>query len=233
MVVNSIEIKNLGDSGILISLKKGFGNNPLKDINYLDQLISNQNLEEINDIVPCISTLGILYNPYKINYEELVSKLKEIIDKKLISNPISSIKKWKIPICYDQEFGLDIDEISNKLKLSIKNLINYHKQSVYQVDMIGFLPGFLYLGNLNNSLYLKRKETPRVSVPEGSIGIAGNQTGIYNLNSPGGWNIIGRTPLKLFSKYKNPPIEIKRGDNVVFYEIKKDEFEKIKSDLTK
>ena len=81
MVVNSIEIKNLGDSGILISLKKGFGNNPLKDINYLDQLISNQNLEEINDIVPCISTLGILYNPYKINYEELVSKLKEIIDR--------------------------------------------------------------------------------------------------------------------------------------------------------
>jgi len=90
--------------------------------------------------------------------------------------------------------------------------------------LVGFLPGFLYLGNLDKSLYLPRKKNPRTHIQEGSIGIAGNQTGIYNIESPGGWNIIGRTPLKLFDKLKDPPIKIKQGDKIIFKEITREEF---------
>ena len=90
--------------------------------------------------------------------------------------------------------------------------------------MLGFLPGFLYLGDLDKSLHLPRKKNPRISIPEGSVGIAGNQTGIYNIESPGGWNIIGRTPLKLFDKSKNPPINIVQGDKIIFQEITKEDF---------
>ena len=143
---------------------------------------------------------------------------------KSISRPRKTLKTWKIPICYDEEFAIDLNEVSDKCKLD-KNLVKKrHKEVIYDVDFIGFLPGFLYLRNLDKSLYFPRKKNPRTHIPKGSVGIAGNQTGIYNTESPGGWNIIGRTPMRLFDKLKDPPIKIKQGDKIIFKEISRKEF---------
>ena len=116
------------------------------------------------------------------------------------------------------------NEISKNCKLDIAQIKKKQCSVTYEVDLVGFLPGFLYLGNLVKSLYTQRRDNPRTNIPKGSVGIAGNQTGIYNIESPGGWNIIGRTPIKLFDKLNNPPIYIKQGDKIIFEEITKEKF---------
>jgi inhibitor of KinA len=134
---------------------------------------------------------------------------------------------WTIPICYDKEFALDIDKISKSTDLSKSSIIKIHLNQIYRVNMIGFIPGFVYMKNLNDQLKISRKKNPRLTVPEGSIGIADNMCGIYNIQSPGGWNILGRTPLSFFSIYNSPPIKIKPEDEIQFKKINKKEFFKI------
>ncbi len=212
-----IEIVPSGDSIIIIKELNNLKSSTLT--NYIEKL----NLTEIEDVISLKNSVGIIFNPHKITSSEFIKNIKKLISNKNLTNN-KSLKTWKIPICYDKSFAIDLDEISSKCKLDIDQVKKIHKESTYQVDMVGFLPGFLYLGNLDKSLHLPRKKNPRTHIPEGSIGIAGNQTGIYNIESPGGWNIIGRTPLRLFDKLKEPPIKIKQGDKIIFEEITKEEF---------
>jgi len=212
-----IEIVPSGDSIIIIKELNNLKSSTLT--NYIEKL----NLTEIEDVISLKNSVGIIFNPHKITSSEFIKNIKKLISNKNLTNN-KSLKTWKIPICYDKGFAIDLDEISSKCKLDIDQVKKIHKESTYQVDMVGFLPGFLYLGNLDKSLHLPRKKNPRTHIPEGSIGIAGNQTGIYNIESPGGWNIIGRTPLRLFDKLKEPPIKIKQGDKIIFEEITKEEF---------
>jgi len=212
-----IEIVPSGDSIIIIKELNNLKSSTLT--NYIEKL----NLTEIEDVISLKNSVGIIFNPHKITSSEFIKNIKKLISNKNLTNN-KSLKTWKIPICYDKGFAIDLDEISSKCKLDIDQVKKIHKESTYQVDMVGFLPGFLYLGNLDKSLHLQRKKNPRTHIPEGSIGIAGNQTGIYNIESPGGWNIIGRTPLRLFDKLKEPPIKIKQGDKIIFEEITKEEF---------
>lgn len=207
-----------GDSIVIIKdLNKSLKSSILT--NYIEKL----NLNEIEDIISLKNSVGIIFNPHKISSNKFRKKIKSLIlNKKLTNN--KSLKTWKIPICYDKEFAIDLNEISNKCKLDKNLVIKRHKEVIYDVDFIGFLPGFLYLGNLDKSLYVPRKKNPMTHIPKGSIGIAGNQTGIYNIESPGGWNIIGKTPMRLFDKLKDPPIKIEQGDKIIFKEISRQEF---------
>tara|TARA_B100001996_G_scaffold360144_1_gene325946 strand:+ start:51 stop:701 length:651 start_codon:yes stop_codon:yes gene_type:complete len=212
-----IKIVPSGDSIIIIKDLNNLKSSALT--NYLLKL----NLNEIEDVISLKNSVGIIYNPYKITSSEFIKNITSLIlNKNFINN--RNLKTWKIPICYDKEFAIDLNEISSKCKLDVNQVKKKHSNLTYEVDLIGFLPGFLYLGNLDKSLYLPRKKNPRNHIPEGSIGIAGNQTGIYNIESPGGWNIIGRTPLRLFDKLKDPPIKIKQGDKIIFKEITREEF---------
>mgnify|MGYP001184521527 FL=1 len=212
-----IKIVPSGDSIIIIKDLNNLKSSALT--NYLLKL----NLNEIEDVISLKNSVGIIYNPYKITSSEFIKNITSLIlNKNFINN--RNLKTWKIPICYDKEFAIDLNEISSKCKLDVNQVKKKHSNLTYEVDLIGFLPGFLYLGNLDKSLYLPRKKNPRNHIPEGSIGIAGNQTGIYNIESPGGWNIIGRTPVRLFDKLKNPPIKIKQGDKIIFKEITREEF---------
>ena len=212
-----IEIIPSGDS-ILI----------LKDLkNLQSSIISKEieklNLSEIEDVISLKNSIGIIFNPYRIKSDRIIKKIQGLIkDIKIEQN--HNFKTWTIPICYDEEFAIDIKEISEHTKQDFEEIKQKHLNKSYDVQIIGFLPGFLYLGDIDKSLNIPRKNTPRVSIPEGSVGIAGNQTGIYNINSPGGWNIIGKIPLKLFDKSKIPPIDIQQGDKIKFHEIKKDDF---------
>ena len=212
-----IKIVPSGDSIIIINNLNNLKSSTLSD--YLEKL----ELNEIEDIISLKSSVGILFNPHKISSSDFIKKTKNLLSNKNFNNN-KKIKTWEIPICYDKDFAIDLNEISTKCKIDVDQVIKKHNNKTYEVDIVGFLPGFLYLGKLDDSLHLPRKKNPRTHIPEGSIGIAGNQTGIYNIESPGGWNIIGRTPLKLFDRLKNPPIKIKQGDKIIFKEISKEEF---------
>ena len=212
-----IKIVPSGDSIIIINNLNNLKSSTLTD--YLEKL----DLNEIEDIISLKSSVGILFNPHKISSSDFIKKTKNLLTNKNLNNS-NKIKTWEIPICYDKDFAIDLNEISTKCKIDVDQVIKNHNNKTYEVDIVGFLPGFLYLGKLDDSLHLPRKNNPRTHIPEGSIGIAGNQTGIYNIESPGGWNIIGRTPLRLFDKLKNPPIKIKQGDKIIFKEITKEEF---------
>jgi inhibitor of KinA len=133
-----------------------------------------------------------------------------------------------IPVCYEKEFAHDLEWIAIQNNISLEEIISLHTAASYHVYMLGFLPGFAYMGLVNDKISVPRKQKP-VTVEAGSVGIAGKQTGIYPLSSPGGWQIVGRTPMKLFDKEKESPTLIKSGDSVQFYSITKDEFEDIKS----
>ena len=223
-MIGSLNITPSGDSILIIN-----SDNPItqEKLSSIVDKIKSSNIPEIEDIIILKDHIGLIYNPYTTSYNELKSKVNSSIDKNSIR--ISNKKKriWKIPICYHTDLASDINEVSKKLNLDTKEFIRIHNKSTYIVDMIGFLPGFLYLGGLNNLISLPRKKTPRKIIPKGSIGIANNQTGIYNIESPGGWNIIGRTPHELFDKNSDPPIKIQQGDTINFYEIDINEFYKI------
>tara|TARA_B000000475_G_scaffold18057_1_gene14818 strand:- start:1408 stop:2058 length:651 start_codon:yes stop_codon:yes gene_type:complete len=212
-----IEIIPSGDSIIILKDLKNLQSS------IISKEIEKLNLSEIEDVISLKNSIGIIFNPYRIKSDRIIKKIQGLIkDIKIEQN--HNFKTWTIPICYDEEFAIDIKEISEHTKQDFEEIKQKHLNKSYDVQIIGFLPGFLYLGDIDKSLNIPRKNTPRVSIPEGSVGIAGNQTGIYNINSPGGWNIIGKIPLKLFDKSKIPPIDIQQGDKIKFHEIKKDDF---------
>ena len=211
-----IEIIPSGDSIIILKDLKNLQSS------IISKEIEKLNLSEIEDIISLKNSIGIIFNPYKIKSDRIIKKIQGLIkDNKIEQN--HNFKTWTIPICYDEEFAIDIKEISEHTKQDFEEIKQKHLNKSYDVQIIGFLPGFLYLGDIDKSLNVPRKNTPRTSIPEGSVAIAGNQTGIYNINSPGGWSIIGKTPLKLFDKSKIPPIDINQGDKIIFHEIKKED----------
>ena len=161
----------------------------------------------IKDIYPTYNSLVINYDNLTIDYQALKKKIEsllfEIIDN--YDKNVSNDKVLEIPVKYGGEFGPDLKIMSKKLNISEESIINIHSSAIYRIYMIGFMPGFPYLGGLDERISFPRLSTPRIKVPAGSVGIAGKQTGIYPFESPGGWNIIGRTELSLFDVDANPP----------------------------
>ncbi len=183
----------------------------------------------IKDIVPGYSSLAVYYDALLLTVEHGGSPFQTIstIIKKALQKTdaiFSEKRQLRVPVCYSLAFGPELKIISRQTGLSNDDIIQLHTSGTYRVYMIGFLPGFAYMGEVDERIAMPRLLQPRTSVPEGSVGIAGKQTGIYPLASPGGWNIIGRTPLKLFDKDKEAPTFFNPGDEVTFYSITEDEF---------
>jgi inhibitor of KinA len=188
--------------------------------------------EGVIEAVPAYSSLTIYYDVFQLSksipsdktvFEWISGELEE-----RLLQPIEPGDKApafiEIPVCYDNEFAPDIEELAKKRGLSVEEVIHIHCSKPYRVYMLGFLPGFSYMGEVDERISIPRKAQPK-PVAAGSIGIAGRQTGIYPLASPGGWQIIGRTPLKLFDAKKEEPALLKAGDTVQFISISKNEFE--------
>ncbi len=138
---------------------------------------------------------------------------------------------WNIPVCYEKSFALDIDLISKQNKISNKEIIKRHIDTIYSVYLIGFLPGFLYLGSVDEKIQIPRKKQPRLRVPRGAVAIADEQTGVYPQESPGGWNILGNTPISLFNKLKVEPCFAKPGDRIKFFQISEDQYKLIEKEV--
>ena len=216
-----------GDKAIVLE----FGNEINKELNLLVRkmyyYISKKNIGGIEEIVPTSRSLTIYYNPQKVKFADLVQQLKELEDSVTeIALPIAYITE--IPVLYGGEYGPDLEFVAQHNKLSSKEVINIHTKKEYFIYMLGFLPGFVYLGGMSDKIATPRLEKPRIKVPEGSVGIAAKQTGIYPIESPGGWQIIGRTPVKLYDPKKESPFLLKSGDYVKFYPINQKKFEEIK-----
>ena len=170
-------------------------------------------------------SIAVKYNSLDISYIDVIriiqSQLKEFTYQE------ESVQKYllSIPVCYSGEFGLDIEEVGAKHTLSNQEIADLHSGVTYKVKMIGFTPGFAYLGDLPNKLVMPRLSTPRINLLPGSVGISGNRTGVYTLGGPGGWRIIGRTPLKLFDPDKKNPFGIVAGMQIKFKSITRHQFE--------
>jgi len=190
------------------------------------------------DVIPAYSTLTIVYDVGIIrkHYPSAFAWVRNEIERVLRECQESETlpkRKLLIPVCYDPAFGFDLKSLTKTNKLSVDQIIELHTQQTYRVYMLGFLPGFAYMGIVNEKLAAPRLATPRKQVPAGSVGIAGNQTGIYPLDSPGGWNIIGRTPLQLFNPEvwvhtnheRKDAVLFQPGDEVKFYSISKQAFD--------
>ncbi len=182
------------------------------------------------DLIPAYTTLTILYDAPSIRRHHLsafdwVRKALEVALDECDDSISLTGRSLQVPVCYDSEFAPDMKQMVVKKKLSPEKIIELHTSTMYRVFMLGFLPGFAYMGIVSDELAVPRLKVPRNHVPAGSVGIAGNQTGIYPLESPGGWNIIGRTPLLLFDATQEQPALLQPGDEVKFVSITKEEFE--------
>lgn len=181
----------------------------------------------IVETVPGYYTVTVfLKKRYFLNLEELVEQWSHY-QIALFKEHQSITRNLKIPICYDEEFALDMERVMEYTNLSYKEIISLHTSKSYAVHLVGFLPGFPYLGELDQRLHVPRLEKPRKLVNASSVGIGGYQTGIYPIDSPGGWNIIGKTPNALFNVRNDKPTLFQVGDLVTFFEIPKQEYYKI------
>lgn len=215
-----------GDKAIVLE----FGNEISRELNLLVRkmyyCISKENIEGIEEVVPAYRSLIIYYNPQKVKYADIVQQLKEL-EKSVTEITLPTAHITEIPVLYGGEYGPDLEFVAQFNKLSAKKVIKIHTEKEYFIYMLGFSPGFPYLGGMSDKIATPRLEKPRLKVSEGSVGIAGKQTGIYPIESPGGWQIIGRTPVKLFDPQKEPPFLLKSGDYIKFYPIDQEQFKEI------
>jgi KipI family sensor histidine kinase inhibitor len=225
------KLSNIGDSGIICDfgeeVNEKVNNEVIKLFRFIKQKSLDGTIQGIRDYTPSYNKLIISFDLKVTNFKSVFSFLNSIDFTKLEDSRKS--KNWEIPICYD--FSLDLENISKLLKISKNEIIKTHLETNFFVYMIGFIPGHPFMGDLNKRLFLNRLKTPRVKVPAGSVGIVEKFCNIYPYESPGGWNIIGRTPLRLFDKNNNDhPSLLSPGDSVKFKSISKEEFEKIENE---
>lgn len=216
MIKYKLEYIPYGSSAILVKWPQSINKNILKDIQGYQTSIENNLNELVVDFIPTYASLTIVYK--SINFNELCAKLKAIYEGGFEEIEIENTL-WQLPVCYDQTLGFDLESYCQEVGLSIKQVIQIHTETIYTIYFTGFLPGFLYLGSLDERLFLKRKAKPLLKVPGGAVGIGGQQTGIYPQESPGGWHIIGNCPVSLFNVERNPPSIFKHGDKIQFYSI--------------
>lgn len=218
-----------GDNGIIIEFGKEISPEINGRIRSFQSLLMAEveSLPEIIEQIPAYTTLLILYNPLICSYNSLEDKLKSLM-LKLREGEIPEARVLHIPVIYGREYGPDLSNVAEHNKLTTEEVIEIHSGNDYLIYMIGFTPGFPYLGGMSEKIATPRLKVPRQRIPTGSVGIAGNQTGIYPIESPGGWQLIGSTPLKLFDLDRQPASLLRAGDYIRFEAIDEGRYNEIK-----
>ena len=232
-----VQIEPLGDAAVI--LRVGSARATPSDL--LPRLLATKRqlhgaaIAGVQEVTTGYSTVAVFYDPAMVHQDAADSDsafdaLRKQIADVLAGNPRRNARvkararRVEIPVCYATEFAVDLDEVAVHSRLSADEVVQRHSSAEYQVQCVGFTPGFPYLEGLPQELATPRRATPRIQVPAGSVAIGGSQTGIYPLASPGGWSVIGRTPLKLFAATAEPPALLAAGDRVRFRSISIDEF---------
>lgn len=213
-----------GDSGLLVEFGDSIDLETNRKITALAEAITKAAMHEVEELVPTYRSLLIRYDPMETSYETLVFHVKDLERTLRDTGSETKGRRLMVPVVYGGEHGPDLSYVARNHKLSEDQVVQIHSATEYRVYMIGFVAGFPYLGEVADEIATPRLETPRLKVPAGSVGIAEKQTGIYPCEAPGGWRIIGRTPLRLFNPFEEPPTPLKAGDTVKFKPISEKEF---------
>lgn len=226
-----IKISQISETSALVEFGEGINENINKKVRTFCVYLDEHPFKGMIEYVPAFASVAISYNPLEMNSESPYELVKFILEDILDKVDFSSADKEnivEIPVCYGKEFGPDIEYVAEINNLTVDEVIKIHSEGKYLVYMIGFAPGFPYLGGMSKKIATPRRESPRTVIPAGSVGIAGMQTGVYSIETPGGWQLIGRTPIKMFDLDGNPKSLLKPGDIAKFYPISYEEYLKLK-----
>ena len=225
-----MQIESLGDSALIVHVVDDFARDPEAALNAVLSALRSLAAAAIPGVVelaPAYSTVGVFFDPARIeSFDTFRATIEGILDapsnrhKDKIETPL-----LEIPVCYDGEFAPDLGDVASAAGLTAAEVIRRHSSAGYRVNCVGFIAGFPFMSGLPPELTTPRRATPRKEVPAGSVGIGGAQTGVYPRISPGGWNLIGRTPLRLFDIERNPPALLQAGNRVRFRQISREEFD--------
>ena len=230
-----MQITPLGDSALIVRVCESSAEpdeQSLRTVLEVVHKIKGAPIPGILELTPAYTTIGIFFDPLRVAaaapasiFDSLAGQIRKAISHAKKSRARTASRVVEIPVCYDPEFALDLDEVAQMTGLSAKEIVDLHRSATYRVNCLGFTPGFPFLSGLSAKLVVPRRSTPRKEIPIGSVAIAGKQTGVYPVKSPGGWNILGRSPLRFFDAAKNPPALLSAGDRVRFRSITRSEFE--------
>jgi KipI family sensor histidine kinase inhibitor len=218
--------RTAGDRGLLVEYGDIIDPDVNNKVRSMAMVMEQDSPEGVTEVIPTYRSLLIVYDPASTNPVKLQKTLKALesrLDEIKIPPPVTV----EIPVCYGGEFGPDIEVVAESHNLTVEQVIELHCRPEYLIYMVGFTPGFPFLGGLSEKLHTPRLETPRTFVPEGSVGVANNQTGIYPVASPGGWRLLGRTPVKLFAPGRRNPFLYQAGDRIKFNPISAEEYARI------
>jgi KipI family sensor histidine kinase inhibitor len=219
-----------GDSAVNIEFGNSISEEINKKIRAMASAIEINEVHGIMELVPTYRSLMIHYDPLSVDFYELVNTLKKI-EENLVNIHLPAPDVIEIPTLYGGDWGQDIENVARHNNITVEEVVEIHTSKEYLIFMLGFTPGFPYLGGMDTRIAAPRLQTPRTRIPGGSAGIAGEQTGIYPVSSPGGWQLIGRTPIKLFDPHRENPILLKSGNYIKFKSISEEEYEKIQEEL--
>ncbi len=230
--MQKIKILTAGDSSLLVEFGKEISPDINRRIAATIQLMREQNIEGVVDVIPAFCSLLINYDPRVIRYEQMKKRIEGLVSVDVRTG--EQIKKiYEIPVLYGGEYGPDLPHIAEHAGLSQEEVIQIHSSTDYLIYMLGFLPGFCYLGGLDERIHTPRLANPRIKIPAGSVGIGGSQTGIYPLDSPGGWQLMGMTPVKTYDPNREVPILVQAGEYIRFVPIDEAEYKRIQELVNK
>lgn len=228
--MEKIKILTEGDSSVLIEFGKEISPQINRKITALVSLMKEQHIEGVVDMIPAFASLLINYDPRVITYGQIKKRLEKIL-KLDVKTEENDCRVIEIPVCYGGEYGPDLANIAKLAGLSEEEVISIHASKDYLIYMLGFLPGFSYLGGLDERIHTPRLANPRIKIRAGSVGIGGSQTGIYPLDSPGGWQLLGMTPVKTYDPEREVPILFEAGDYIRFVPVSEEEYKAIKEQV--
>jgi inhibitor of KinA len=221
-----------GDSAIIIKTGNDISVDINRTVRKLLIKIECENIYGIIDFIPSYNELMICYDPLVIGYEMLLDSLI-CLEEGIETVELPDAIVIHVPVFYGGESGPDLHEVATYNNLPPEDVIKIHCSTSYLVYMLGFTPGFCYLGGMDNRIATPRRQTPRIKIPAGAVGIADKQAGIYPIESPGGWQLIGQTPLRLFNPDMRPEFLINAGDYIKFYPVSEDEFNDILNEVNR
>jgi inhibitor of KinA len=224
-----VHFSPLGDQAITVTLGDAISEAAHRRVRAAVARLTAHRPAALIDIVPAFVSVTVHYDPSAVDaaspFEGMVAHLEEILSG-LAANELAPARLVEIPVCYGGVFGPDLEEVARRHDLRPEDVVRIHTDGEYLVYMVGFMPGFAYLGGLAERIATPRRNAPRQAVPAGSVGIGGQQTGVYPIESPGGWNLIGRTPRRIFDPTRTEPSLLSTGDRVKFVSIPRDEFDR-------
>lgn len=228
--MDAVKFLLTGDTSVSVEFGNAISTEINSKIRAFNIALEKSGIEGIIETVPTYRSLTVHYRPEVIRYGALVEKMQGLLgDLGSIEIPPASV--IEIPVLYGGEAGPDLAFVAEHNNKTIEEVIRIHSSTEYLIYMLGFTPGFPYMGGMSKEIAAPRLKTPRVKIPGGSVGIAGEQTGAYPIDSPGGWQLIGQTPLKLYDPNREKPILLEAGQYVKFTPIAQEEFEKIKQQV--